>query len=96
MSLREGYLPPLLKSAVVRPLSKQSPPQSIQNDIRPISLTPVLAKLFEGLVLSRVLPNTLQDLDITQLAMGEKSTSHAITYMLNLAPEALDSGGCWI
>ena len=38
-SLWEGFLPPLLKSAVVRPLPKQKPAMSVEKDIRPVSLT---------------------------------------------------------
>ena len=37
-SLRQGFLPPLLKSAVVRPLPKQKPAMSVEKDIRPVSL----------------------------------------------------------
>ena len=53
-SLREGVLPKLWKSATVIPLSKKHPPDTVENDIRPISLTPILAKLFESLVLKWV------------------------------------------
>ncbi|KAI0235792.1 hypothetical protein LSAT2_013699 [Lamellibrachia satsuma] len=52
-SLREGVLPKLWKSATVIPLSKKQPPDTVENDIRPISLTPILAK-FESLVLKWV------------------------------------------
>jgi len=37
-SLQEGYLPPIWKAAEVVPVLKVSPPMSIQNDLRPISL----------------------------------------------------------
>ena len=49
-SLREGVLPKLWKTATVIPLSKKHPPVSIDSDIRPISLTPIIAKVFESLV----------------------------------------------
>ena len=39
-SLREGVLPKLWKTATVIPLPKKRPPESIENDIRPISLRP--------------------------------------------------------
>ena len=38
-SLREGYLPPILKCATVTPIPKKKPPNNSENDIRPISLT---------------------------------------------------------
>lgn len=42
LSLRDAYLPPLLKRAVVKPLSQQSPPGSVEKCIKPISLTKLL------------------------------------------------------
>ena len=53
-SLREGVLPKLWKSASVIPLSKKHPPDTVENDIIPISLPPILAKVFESLVLKWV------------------------------------------
>ena len=51
-SLRDGVLPTLWKSATVIPLSKKHPPVIIENDIRPISLAPIIANVFESLVLN--------------------------------------------
>ena len=45
-SLREGVLPKLWKTATVILLSKKHPPVTIDNDIRPISLTLIIAKVF--------------------------------------------------
>ena len=53
-SLREGVLPKLWKSATVIPLPKKHPQDTVENDIRPISLTPILAKVLESLVLKLV------------------------------------------
>ena len=53
-SLREGKLPDLWKTATVVPVPKKHPPGSLENDIRPISLTPILAKAFEAIVLNWV------------------------------------------
>ena len=53
-SLREGVLPKLWKSATVIPLSKKHPPDTVENDIRPISLIPNPTKVFESLVLKWV------------------------------------------
>ena len=47
-SLRDGYVPPLWKSANVSPPAKVNPPTLLQKHIRPISLTPVLTKILEG------------------------------------------------
>ena len=93
-SLRDAYLPPLLKRAAVTPLPKQSPPGSIENGIRPISLTRKIAKVMEGLTLARILPSIISHLDNKQFAMAGKSTQQAIVYILHLALEALEKGGC--
>ena len=53
-SLGEGKLPDLWKTATVVPVPKKHTPGSLENDIRPISLTPMLAKAFEGIVLDWV------------------------------------------
>ena len=95
-SLKQGFLPSLLKSAVVCPLPKQRPPKSIECDVRPISLTCHTAKIMEGFTLSRVLPGITESLDPMQFAMAGKSTQHAIVYLLHLTLEALDKGNCWV
>ena len=53
-SLREGKFPDIWKTATIVPVPKKHPPGSLENDIRPISLTPILAKVFEGIVLNWV------------------------------------------
>ena len=94
ISLREGFIPPLLKSACVRPLPKKRPAQSVNNDIRPISLTCQISKVMEGLTLSRLAPSVLADLDAKQFATPGKSTEQAIAYILHLLLENLDRGNC--
>ena len=49
-SLREGNLPDLWKTAIVVPVAKKHPPGSLESDIRPISLTPILAKVCDAIV----------------------------------------------
>ena len=59
-SLREGSLPPLLKEACVRPLSKQTKHAcSIENDVRLVSLTREVAKVMKGFTLVRMLPTII-------------------------------------
>ena len=53
-SIRESVLPNLWKTATIIPVSKKHPPVTIENDIRPISLTSIIAKVFESLVLKWV------------------------------------------
>ena len=49
-SLREGVLPQEWKMANVIPLPKANPPMSVEKYIRPISLTPIVAKVFESFI----------------------------------------------
>ena len=53
-SLREGKLSDIWKTATIVPLPKKHPPGSLESDIRPISLTPILAKVVEASVLNWV------------------------------------------
>lgn len=52
-SLREGYIPSALKSAIVYPPPKVRPPKSVEDDIRPRSLTCRVVKVLEGFMLAR-------------------------------------------
>ena len=53
-SLREGYIPSLLKSSIVSPLPKVTPPRAVESDLRPISLTCTLVKVMEGFTCRRL------------------------------------------
>jgi hypothetical protein len=55
-SLIEGYVPQLLRCSIISPIPKENPPQTIEKDLRPISLTCTLAKVMEGLFCRRFLP----------------------------------------
>ena len=55
-SLQEGFIPSLFtKCAAVCPLPKQTPAQSIKDDIRPISFACQTAKIMEGFTLAKVM-----------------------------------------
>ena len=63
-SLRDGVIPALWKTAHVIPLPKKQPPRSIEKDIRPISLTPIVSKIFESIVMKwvdHILENKIDD-----------------------------------
>lgn len=77
-SIKQGFLPPLLNAAVVCLLPKRMPPESIECDVRPISLTCHTAKIMEEFTLSRVLPGITERLDSKQFAMAGKATQHAV------------------
>ena len=44
----QGFIPYQIKESVVTPLFKCSPPKCIRNDLRPITLTSQIAKIFEA------------------------------------------------
>ena len=91
-SLREGYIPALLKSSIVTPIPKVSPPALIEQDLRPISLTCTLAKVMEGFTCSRLLPQLEGKIDPCQFSRKGHSTTDALIYMLQAIYEAVDSG----
>ena len=70
------------------------PPKSVENEIRPISLTSKVAKIMEGFTLTSSVPGIYEDLDCKQFAATGMSTQHVIAYVLHLVLEALDSGSC--
>ena len=93
-SLREGVLPKLSKTATVIPLPKKRPPESIENDIRPIALTPILAKIFESIVLKWVDNIIIPQIDDKQFGgMTGTGTTDALVEMLHKWYEATDEPG---
>jgi hypothetical protein len=48
----------------------------------------------EGFTLTRILLSIVSQLDNKQFAMAGKSTQEAILYILHVALESLDKGGC--
>ena len=90
-TLREGVLPKLWKTATVSPLPKKRPPESIENDIRPIALTPILAKVFESIVLKWVDNIIIQEIDDKQFGgMAGTGTTDALVEMLHKWYEATE------
>ena len=76
---QRGVFPPIWKAAEVIPIPKVHPPTSIQNDLRPISLLPTAAKVFEGFVRDRLTPYLEPYLDNNQFGCRrERSTTHAL------------------
>ena len=47
-SVVQGVFPDRLKRSIVVPIPKVSPPQTIEDDLRPISLTAQVSKVMEG------------------------------------------------
>ena len=96
-SLREGVLPKLWKTATIIPVSKKHPPVTIENDIRPISLTPIIAKVFESLVLKWVDYYVKPQIDDKQYGgMAGTCTTDALVEMLHKWYESTDVTGNFV
>ena len=95
--LREGVLPKLWKTATVISLSKKTPPVTIENDIRPISLTPIIAKVFESLVLKWVDVYVKPQIgDKQDEGMAGTCTTDALVEMLHKWYESTDVTGNFV
>ena len=81
-----------LKQSEVVPVPKCSPPKVVEQDLRPISLTPHIAKVMEGLTLDSLFKQVCDKLDTHQFALAGKSTTHALVFFLQVILEALDQG----
>ena len=90
-SLREGVLPNEWKMANVIPLPKTKPMISVETDIRPISLTPIVAKVFEYIVMGWVDDIVGAVIDDKQFGgVGGTSTTDALVEMTHKWYEATD------
>ena len=90
-SLREGVIPNEWKMANVIPLPKTKPIISVETDIRPISLTPIVAKVFESIVLGWVDDIVGERIDDNQFGgVGGTSTTDALVEMTHKWYEATD------
>ena len=90
-SLREGKLPDLWKTATIVPVPKKHPPGSLEKYIRPISITPILAKVFEGIVLNWVDDVITPQIDECQFGgLAGTGTTDALVEMVHTWCEATD------
>jgi hypothetical protein len=90
-SINAGCVPSLWKRANVVPIPKSRPPRSIQDDLRPISLTPTLSKILESLVGRWILSKVANKFDARQSgALRGRSTTHALIDITHMWHKALD------
>ena len=79
VSVQEGEVPNIWKQANVIAIPKTKPTNSIEQDLRPISLTATVSKVFESLVGRWMLEAISDKLDSKQFgAVKGRSTSHAL------------------
>ena len=91
-SMKQGIFPDQLKRSLVVSIRKVLPPSSIEDDLRPISLTSQVSKVMEGFVLKSLTSEVVHN----KFALPTKSTTHALIYFLHLIISALDRGQCSI
>ena len=90
-ALREGVLPMEWKMANVIPLPKTNPPVSIEKYIRPISLTPIAAKVFESRIMKRVAEAIEGEIDARRFGgISEISTTYIFVEMVHSWYKATD------
>ena len=91
-SLREGVVPIEWKTPNVIPLPKGNPPVSIEKDIRPISLTPIAAKVFESIVMKWIDEKMDGKIDNKQFGgISGTLTTDVLLEMVNKWYEATDN-----
>ena len=93
-SMLQGTFPEKLKRSFVVPIPKVSPPNSIEEDLRPISLTAQVAEIMEGFTLESLLLEVLDKLDPKQFSLPKKSTTQALVYLMHQIHAGLDKGQC--
>ena len=93
-SMMQGVFPKALKRSFVVSVPKVSPPTTIEDYLKPISLTSQIAKVVEDCTLDFLFPQVINKLDNKQLALHKKSTSHALVYLLHSILKALERGSC--
>jgi len=92
-SIREGHVPEVWKMANVLPVAKVHPQVSIDNDLRPVSMTPTIRKLLKAISGGWILDAVADKLDTRQFgALKGRSTTHALIGMLHHWHAAVYSG----
>ena len=90
-SLRTASFPDRWKSATITPIPKVKVVSEL-GELRPISLTPDLGKVLEGMVAEMLLDDIRDNLDPKQYGnMKGKSTSHYLVYLIDFILKGLDS-----
>jgi hypothetical protein len=87
-SLRLTYFPQLWKFSTIVVFLKPKKPPDILSSYRPISLLPFFAKIFERLVLKRILPYITSNNILPNTQFGFRA-SHSTTHQLHKLVDAI-------
>ena len=91
-SLREGVVPVEWKQATVVPVPKVTPTPSMDK-LRPVSLTPTLAKVAESFITRWMMADMESSLDHSQFGNRKgRSTNHYLVQLVQYAHQALQDG----
>lgn len=91
-SLTEGLVPSQWKEVIVVPISKVTPTTSI-DELRPVSLTPTLAKVAESFIAKWMMEDMSSQLDLRQFGNWKAiSTSHYLVQLVQYLHQALEGG----
>ena len=92
MSINSCKMPSIWKIGEIIPVSKKTLP-TVDNDLRPVTLTAVMSKCFERCVLPLISNCTKPHMDNLQFAyQTERSTEDALTYVIHILCQHLDQG----
>ncbi|CAB4003785.1 Hypothetical predicted protein, partial [Paramuricea clavata] len=98
LSYQENRLPSSWKLADVTPLLKQKPVRVINKDLRPISLTPIISKLAEEVVVAQFIKRAIHKVvDPKQFGTVPKSsTTHVLISIVHIVSKATDGNGALV
>ena len=94
-SIQESYVPQQWKVADVIPINKVPIVKDLDNDLRPISLTPTLSKVMERFVWQWIMEDIGSCIDIRQFgSLPGSSTAHALISMIHHWLQSADKSNC--
>ena len=76
------------------PIPKTSLPQTVEEYLRPISLTSQVSKVMEGFIKKKLLSPIEYKLDTKQFGLPSKSTTHALVLLHHSILSAFEIGNC--
>ena len=95
-ALRDCVVPTLWKNSTICPVPKNNKPKSM-NDYRPVALTSLVMKVFERIVLQKLLCQTKPFVDQNQFAYrSNRSTSDATLALLHHCYEHLEQSNSFV
>ncbi|KAL4125740.1 hypothetical protein QTP88_009980 [Uroleucon formosanum] len=92
--LRLSYFPPTWKNSIIITILKPGKPSNSPSSYRPISLLPAFGKMFEKIILKRLLPIVQKENILPDIQFGfrsKHSTNHQLHRVTDFVSSALES-----